>query len=352
MGVYQGQKPPSPTTCCSPSRRVSSPCGRLGRRAWSWRQGLGEGPVPGAGRRRPEGRRHRRSRLEPEGRRRLQPVGHGLFYLAVNAKIDAGKQTADLTLARWTGDAAKAVRPGDGGRIWRRPGQNAGRAVSPGGGATEGWTLRRSSVCVKDRECHNWRLGRASKLKRRRLAASDAGPLAPAQCPASGRGMSGADRQRTRWFLRSILPHEPALRGWLSRSTPPGVDPDDVIQEAYTILAELESVDAIRHPRAYLFQVARSVIMRHVRRARIVPIHTVDDLERLELPTTRPRPSSTRSTGTNCASWPARSRPCRSRPARPSSFAASTACRSVRSRPGCEYLRIRSRPIFLAASYS
>jgi RNA polymerase sigma factor (sigma-70 family) len=96
--------------------------------------------------------------------------------------------------------------------------------------------------------------------------------------------MSGADRQRTRWFLRSILPHEPALRGWLSRTTPPGVDADDVIQEAYTILAELESVDEIRHPRAYLFQVARSVIMRHVRRARIVPIHSMDDLERLEHP--------------------------------------------------------------------
>jgi RNA polymerase sigma-70 factor (ECF subfamily) len=96
--------------------------------------------------------------------------------------------------------------------------------------------------------------------------------------------MSGADRERTRWFLRNILPHEPALRGWLSRSAPPSVDPGDVIQEAYTILAELESVEAIRHPRAYLFQVARSVIMRHVRRARIVPIHSVDDLERLELP--------------------------------------------------------------------
>ena len=96
--------------------------------------------------------------------------------------------------------------------------------------------------------------------------------------------MSSADRERTRWFLRNILPHEPALRGWLSRSTPPGIDPGDVIQEAYTILAELETVDTIRHPRAYLFQVARSVIVRHVRRARIVPIHTVDDLEQLEHP--------------------------------------------------------------------
>jgi RNA polymerase sigma factor (sigma-70 family) len=73
-------------------------------------------------------------------------------------------------------------------------------------------------------------------------------------------------------------------QGLAFAAAPAGVDPDDVIQESYTILAELETVDAIRHPRAYLFQVARSVIMRHVRRARIVPIHTVDDLERLEQP--------------------------------------------------------------------
>jgi len=94
--------------------------------------------------------------------------------------------------------------------------------------------------------------------------------------------MSGADGERTRWFLRNILPHEPALRGWLSRGALPGIDADDVIQEAYSILAELETVDGIRHPRAYLFQVARSVITRHVRRARIVPIHSVEDLERLD----------------------------------------------------------------------
>ncbi len=102
--------------------------------------------------------------------------------------------------------------------------------------------------------------------------------------------MSGADRERTRWFLRNVLPHESALRGWLSRRPLPGVDVDDVIQEAYSILAELETVEGIRYPRAYLFQVARSVITRHVRRARIVPIHTVDDLERLEHSDDAPSP--------------------------------------------------------------
>jgi hypothetical protein len=40
----------------------------------------------------------------------LQPVGHGLFYLAVNAKIPQG-QTADLILNRWTGDPVKPFAP-------------------------------------------------------------------------------------------------------------------------------------------------------------------------------------------------------------------------------------------------
>ena len=40
----------------------------------------------------------------------LQPVGQGLFYLAVNTKTPQG-QTADLTLNRWTGDAAKPFVP-------------------------------------------------------------------------------------------------------------------------------------------------------------------------------------------------------------------------------------------------
>jgi RNA polymerase sigma-70 factor (ECF subfamily) len=96
--------------------------------------------------------------------------------------------------------------------------------------------------------------------------------------------MDGTDRERARWLLRNILPHEPALRSWLARRPVAGIEPDDIIQESYTILAELEQVDTIRHPRAYLFQVARSVVTRHVRRARIVPIHVVDDLDRLDQP--------------------------------------------------------------------
>ncbi|HJV42586.1 hypothetical protein [Caulobacter sp.] len=40
----------------------------------------------------------------------FQPIGGGLAYLAVNTKVD-GRQTADLTLMRWTGEAEKPFVP-------------------------------------------------------------------------------------------------------------------------------------------------------------------------------------------------------------------------------------------------
>jgi len=87
------------------------------------------------------------------------------------------------------------------------------------------------------------------------------------------------DEEKTRWFLACVLPHEPALRSWLGRKRGAGIDVDDVIQEAYTVLAARETTSDIRHPRAYLFQIAHSIVVRHVRRARVVSIQAADDLE-------------------------------------------------------------------------
>lgn len=102
--------------------------------------------------------------------------------------------------------------------------------------------------------------------------------------------MHAIDPNRTRWFLRNVLPHEPALRSWLGRGAPVGLEVDDIIQEAYAVLADLETVDEIRFPRAYLFQVARSVITKHVRRARVVPIHSVEEFPHLDHPDDCPSP--------------------------------------------------------------
>lgn len=102
--------------------------------------------------------------------------------------------------------------------------------------------------------------------------------------------MRPIDRDRTRWFLRNILPHEPALRRWLARRQPLELDTDDIIQESYAILADLPTIEDIRSPKAYLFQVARSVIARHLRRARVVSIHSAGNLAELEQADDGPSP--------------------------------------------------------------
>lgn len=90
---------------------------------------------------------------------------------------------------------------------------------------------------------------------------------------------------RARWLARNILTHEPALRAKLAHwRLPDGLDADDVVQECYAKLAVLPDVSNIRNARTYLFQVARSIILMHVRRARTVSIQSVEWIEYLDYP--------------------------------------------------------------------
>ncbi len=87
---------------------------------------------------------------------------------------------------------------------------------------------------------------------------------------------------RSRWLAEHILPHEPAMRGWLGRITSKSqADIDDIVQETYSILARLESVATIRDPRAYALQVAKSVFLQGLRRNKIVAIGSINDLAAL-----------------------------------------------------------------------
>jgi RNA polymerase sigma factor (sigma-70 family) len=97
-------------------------------------------------------------------------------------------------------------------------------------------------------------------------------------------------QDRAVWLAHHVLPHEPALRAWLRRRRIDGLEIDDVVQEAYAVLASLASVDHIDSPRAYAFQTAQSVILRHLRRARVVRIDTFDNLEMLNLSTDEASP--------------------------------------------------------------
>jgi len=86
---------------------------------------------------------------------------------------------------------------------------------------------------------------------------------------------------RARWLADEVVPHEPALRSWLHTHAPASMEVDDIVQEAYAVLAGLDDVARILNPRAYLFTVARSVMLQQLRRARIVPMVAVAEIERL-----------------------------------------------------------------------
>ncbi|MEZ7274118.1 sigma-70 family RNA polymerase sigma factor [Sphingobium sp. 10 DY56-G10] len=78
-----------------------------------------------------------------------------------------------------------------------------------------------------------------------------------------------------------MCPHEPALRRWLSGRIQHGLQIDDVIQETYAKLASLAAVDHIENPRAYFFRAALSVVASELRRAPVVSMETLSEVERL-----------------------------------------------------------------------
>jgi len=96
--------------------------------------------------------------------------------------------------------------------------------------------------------------------------------------------------ERAHWLAKMICPHEPALRRWLGGRTLIGFDIDDIVQEAYARLAVLPAVDHIHNPRAYFFRTAFTILVNEVRRAQIVPIEAVAELDRLEVESLAPTP--------------------------------------------------------------
>ncbi|MET0310023.1 MAG: sigma-70 family RNA polymerase sigma factor [Sphingomonas sp.] len=85
------------------------------------------------------------------------------------------------------------------------------------------------------------------------------------------------------WIGREILPHERAVRSWLSRRWGHVVDANDVIQEAYCRIASLTSVDHIRSPAAYFYRTAHTVATDIMRRSGVINFTSVTEIEWLNV---------------------------------------------------------------------
>lgn len=95
--------------------------------------------------------------------------------------------------------------------------------------------------------------------------------------------MPAIDRQRAAWLAANVLPFESELRGWLHRHRVGGLETDDVVQETYAALSALADTSHITQPRAYVYTTAQSILLQHARRARIVSIEAVAEIERLDI---------------------------------------------------------------------
>jgi len=101
--------------------------------------------------------------------------------------------------------------------------------------------------------------------------------------------MTGDRNRIMQWVATEVLPHEKDLRARLRRSVP-HQDLDDIIQEAYFRISRLTDVSQIRSGRAYLFTTARMLLLERIRRARIVNIDAIADIEALQISTDEPSP--------------------------------------------------------------
>jgi RNA polymerase sigma-70 factor (ECF subfamily) len=90
------------------------------------------------------------------------------------------------------------------------------------------------------------------------------------------------------WFAEQVQPHEPALRAYLRKHFPALRDIDDVVQECYVRLFRVHGAKRVRHPKAYLFAMARNAAVDFLRHRQCAPIDELAEIERLPVLEERP----------------------------------------------------------------
>lgn len=90
-------------------------------------------------------------------------------------------------------------------------------------------------------------------------------------------------RQVNEWFTREVLPLEPLLMRFFRRNWRSESDLADLRQELYVRIYEFGLKEIPLQTKPFVFMAARNLLINHVRRARIVSIEAMADLDAMNI---------------------------------------------------------------------
>jgi RNA polymerase sigma factor (sigma-70 family) len=109
-----------------------------------------------------------------------------------------------------------------------------------------------------------------------------------------GIGVSAADEGLHAWFVRDVLPLESILMQFLRNNWRNANEVEDLCQDVYVRAYEAASENEIpARAKPFVFAIARNLLIDRMRRAQIVPIEAMADLDELETAGDEPDPDRT-----------------------------------------------------------
>jgi RNA polymerase sigma-70 factor (ECF subfamily) len=103
-------------------------------------------------------------------------------------------------------------------------------------------------------------------------------------------GVSTTTPEVRAWFVREVIPLEPALTHYLQRNWRNRSDIADLRQEVYARVFDAARTKIPEHPHTFVFTTARNLLIDKVRRDQVVPIEAAADLDLLEFARDVPGP--------------------------------------------------------------
>lgn len=92
------------------------------------------------------------------------------------------------------------------------------------------------------------------------------------------------------WLTAHLLPFEAEFRMRLRRVCTSAADVDDVIQEVYCKVMQMDDVTHVKDPRGYFVQIAKNLITDRLRRDAVVNIDVMANLGELDIQDDMPGP--------------------------------------------------------------